>query len=122
MISKKRLLVINDEPAMLDAICKWLIDAGYRVECCLLGQEGVKLAQKSKFDLVILDYHLKKEGIKTAEDFIPQFKKLIPAIPIIVVSATLNYLDKERLGVTAVLSVTSVFWNQLITLVNNQFN
>ena len=81
---KKRILIINDEKEMLEQIKRWLIIAGYMVQCTLTAENGIRMLNEDKFDLILLDYHLKAErtGAKTAKTFIPLFKNLRPSIPI----------------------------------------
>ena len=120
----KRLLIINDEPSMLNQMERWLSDADYHVESTLYGKEGVELAQQEQFDLIVLDFNLKKEteGEKTAKAFIPQFIAANPSTPIIVVSATNGSITVEELGVSNVLIVDSTFWRKLLDLVKETLN
>lgn len=116
MVSNKHLLVINDEPDMLDQIKKWLSQEGYIIQSALRGNDGVKIANNGHFDLIIVDYNLKKEtdGEKTAKYFIPDLIEANPATPIIVISATERNISAEELGVTDVLIVDSTFWKRLL--------
>ncbi len=112
---QKRILVVNDEREMLDQIKRWLNIAGYVVKCTSTAEDGIKLFGENHFDLVLLDYNLKRErnGARTAKAFIPQFKQLNPTIPIIIISATEARLDKEELGVTDVMIVHQAIWKTL---------
>jgi len=119
MNQRKRLLIINDEPDMLDQMRRWLSGGGYTIHTTLSGKEGVELATKNRFDLIVLDYNLKKEkeGEKTAKEFIPQFVSVNPSIPIIVVSATDGNISASELGVSDVLIVNGSFWKNLLDVV-----
>ncbi|MBN1348739.1 response regulator [candidate division KSB1 bacterium] len=115
MKSEKRILLINDEPEMLSQMERWLIQEGHYIKSCQTGRGGVQLMREMKFDLVFLDYHLKKEldGETTARVIIPELRKINPSVPIIVVSATERNLTPDDLGVLAVLRVTSSCWQQM---------
>ena len=119
MNERKRLLVINDEPDMIDQLDRWLSKEGYTVDSTLQGKEAVERVQNDHYDLILLDYNLKKEkdGEKTAKAFIPQITKANPLIPIIVISATERNISANSLGVKNVLIVDSTFWKKLLSLV-----
>lgn len=119
MNERKRLLVINDEPDMIDQLDRWLSKEGYTVDSTLQGKEAVERVQNDHYDLILLDYNLKKEkdGEKTAKAFIPQITKANPLIPIIVISATERNISANSLGVKNVLIVDSTFWKKLLNLV-----
>lgn len=117
---RKNILVVNDEQAMLDQIQRWLDVAGYVVKCTSSAEQGVKLFGKTHFDLVLLDYNLKAEkaGARTAKTYIPMFKKINPAIPIVIISATESDLDRNELGVTEVIILHPAIWKSLPQLVH----
>ena len=116
MEKMKRILVINDEPDMLKQMTRILENEGHKIESTLTGENGLCLLQKHDFDLVFLDYHLKKEknGATTAKTIIPELRKVNPSIPIIIISATECNLSPKELNVLAVLKVTSACWQQII--------
>lgn len=119
MNDQKRLLVINDEPDMLNQLQRWLMKEGYFIDSTLYGKEGVERLRTDRYDLILLDYNLKKEsdGEKTAKVFISQLNEINPVIPIIVISATERNISAKDLGVTNVLIVDSSFWKKLPVLV-----
>lgn len=57
-MSKKLILVIEDEEDILALIHFNLIKAGFRVECAATGEEGYKIARDYKPDLILLDLML----------------------------------------------------------------
>ena len=120
---QKSILVVNDEQDMLDQIQRWLGVAGYAVMCTMTAEDGVKLFGQSHFDLVLLDYNLKAEsvGARTAKTFIPLFKKLKPAIPIIIISATESQLNKDELGVADVFILHRAIWRKLLDVIKQIF-
>ncbi len=114
---KKRILVVNDEREMLDQIRRWLTVAGYVVRCTMTAEDGIKIFRENHFDLILLDYNLKREqnGARTAKAFIPRFRQLNPTIPIIIISATETRLDKDELGVNEVMILHQAIWKTLAT-------
>lgn len=50
-----KILVIEDEPQVVDFLKKGLIEKGYDVEFAYDGQTGERFALKNEFDLLILD-------------------------------------------------------------------
>lgn len=116
---QKRILVVNDEQEMLDQIERWLRIAGYEVKCSNTAEAGIKLFGQTQFDLVLLDYNLKAEkmGARTAKTFIPLFKQLNPATPIVIISATEAKLDKAELDVVDVFILHQAIWRNLANLI-----
>ncbi|SMD08822.1 two component, sigma54 specific, transcriptional regulator, Fis family [Desulfocicer vacuolatum DSM 3385] len=50
-----KILVVDDEPAIVSGCEMILSEQGYHVETCLSGREGLKKLQTVPFDLVLLD-------------------------------------------------------------------
>jgi DNA-binding response OmpR family regulator len=57
-----RILVIEDERKLAEAIAEGLEGNGYHVELADSGEAGLKRLRDSKFDLVLLDVMLPKQG------------------------------------------------------------
>ena len=53
-----RLLVVDDEPFLRDAVAASLTFLGYQVATAETGTEGLRLAREQPFDLVVLDVML----------------------------------------------------------------
>ncbi len=118
---QKRILVINDEEGFLEQFKKWLTLYGYETETVDSGESGLDLLKEQFFDLVFLDYNLKKEkdGIKTASNFIPKIRQINHSLPIIVTSASHFNLNKDDLQVDRVEYVNSSFWNKISNIVKS---
>ena len=83
----KRILIIEDEPAIQKILSEPLGAAGYKVTCALDGAEGIKTFHAQAFDLIILDILLPKmDGYAVCETIRRESK-----IPIILLTA----LDAE---------------------------
>ena len=92
MGNKQCILVIDDEPAALDVICKILMHAGYDILAAKNGQEGVDLFRQHPCDLVITDMVMPvKDGLQTILDL----RAESPDLPIIAISGGGN-ISKER--------------------------
>jgi two-component system, OmpR family, response regulator len=55
---KARLLVVDDEPLIVDLLNEGLQEEGYEVICATGGQEALMLSRRNPIDLAILDYSL----------------------------------------------------------------
>lgn len=53
-----RILVVEDERALCDAIARSLRNLAYSVDCCYDGQQALDLLDVEAFDLVVLDLNL----------------------------------------------------------------
>lgn len=85
---KNKILVADDNPAILDALQIILEDAGYKVKTTIDGVEALEM-QRDFPDLILLDIWM--SGID-GRDICKQLKKnkATRDIPIIMVSATKN--------------------------------
>lgn len=80
----KRVLVVDDEPAILRAVTIALRANEYEVEVAATGRQAVAKASASVFDAIILDLGLPDfDGLEV----IRQVRVLAPSVPIIVLSA-----------------------------------
>ena len=80
----KNVLVIDDDPDMLDAIRVILEGANFSVTTCNDGVEGTQKAREKSFDLVITDILMpEKEGLET----IMELKEFLPELPILAISS-----------------------------------
>jgi DNA-binding response OmpR family regulator len=57
-----RILVVDNEPDMLEVMCKWLTLRRYDVLCAFNGAEAVRLASVGKPDLILLDISMPGGG------------------------------------------------------------
>jgi two-component system, OmpR family, response regulator ResD len=117
----KRILVINDETGFLEQFKQWLSFDGYVIETAETGESGLRMLKEQLFDLVFLDYYLKKEndGIKTATNFIPRIRQINASLPIIVTSASHLGLDASELSVEQVEYVNSSFWSKISNILTS---
>ncbi len=66
---RPRVLVVDDEPDLLDILADELSDAGYEVVCAPSGDEAVRLAARGqRFDLALTDYKMPGlDGLQTID-------------------------------------------------------
>lgn len=79
-----RILVIEDEPAILDFVVRGLRSEGFRVQAALDGVEGERLALQDAFDLVVLDLMLPQ---RSGLEVLASIRDRRPAMPVIVLTA-----------------------------------
>ena len=59
-----RILIIEDDRQLNNIIAKHLREAGYAVDCCFDGEDGLYYMESVEYDCVILDWMLpKKDGL-----------------------------------------------------------
>ncbi len=84
MLSKIKILLAEDEPALGLIIKESLETRNFEVSHCLNGQEALELFTKQKFDLLVLDIMMpKKDGFSVAKDV----RKMDKKVPIIFLTA-----------------------------------
>src|SRR5690606_39962249 len=74
---KQKILVVDDEPDIVELIAYNLKRAGYQVHTAYNGQEAVTTAKKTMPDLIILDVMMRKmDGIEACRIMraMPEFK------------------------------------------------
>jgi DNA-binding NtrC family response regulator len=78
-----KVLVIDDDPAMLDLARFHLQKQGYEVVTVETGADGIQQAEKQKFEIVLTDLNLPDmDGIEVVR----QFKELLPECEILVIT------------------------------------
>ncbi len=60
MTTTQRVLLVEDEKAIRDAVAAYLEREGFWVSCAADGAEAMEVADKQRFDLVVLDLNLPK--------------------------------------------------------------
>ena len=84
VLSKKRALVVDDEPLVSAAVCMLLEFDGYDVEKAGDGQGALAKAADAKFDLILVDYDM--PGMK-GDELAANLRQRLPQIPIIMLTA-----------------------------------
>lgn len=102
-----RILIVDDDDAVLATMRKTLERAGHSVTVASNGEDGLRLFRASPVDLVITDLYMpEKEGIETIQDIRAEYPK---ALILAVSGATTSsgegpLVDAELFGANASLA------------------
>ena len=101
-----RILIIDDDPQILDMLGQVLEREGYDIVKASNGREGIKLYRENPVDLIITDIIMpEKEGIET----IFELRKDFPDLKIIAISGGGRIEPEEYLFVAQKLGVQRTF-------------
>jgi len=89
-----RVLVVEDEPGIVDFLKRGLEGAGFAVDCALDGNRGELLALRGGYDAVVLDLLLPgRSGL----ELLDSIRRAKPLLPVLILSA-LGELDDRLRG------------------------
>ena len=88
----RQILVVDDEPAVGDAIKMMLQFDGHEVQTANGSKEVLSLLEQGKFDLIITDYSM--PGMK-GDELAAVIKQRLPHQPIIMISAYAEMLKSS---------------------------
>ncbi|MGB9846581.1 MAG: sigma-54-dependent transcriptional regulator, partial [Desulfotomaculales bacterium] len=98
MAREKLILVIDDEPGVLEALSDVLTDNGYRVEGAASGGEGLEKIEKINPDAVLLDIRMPDiDGLKVLE-LVKRQGERTPIILITAYGSTQTTIEAMKLG------------------------
>ena len=100
----RRILVVDDEPAVCDAIKMMLKFDGHEVQTANGSKEALSLLENDKFDLVTVDYAL--VGTK-GDELAAVIKQRLPHQPIIMITAHAEMLKSSGNPLTGVDDIIS---------------
>jgi CheY-like chemotaxis protein len=103
-ISPRRILVVDDEPYVCDAVRMMLAFDGHQVETAGSGKEALTLFAKGKYDVVITDYAM--PGMK-GDELALALKSVAPEQPIVLITAYAEMLKSAETPLTGVDSIVS---------------
>ncbi len=87
-----RILVVDDEPAVCDAIKMMLKFDGHEVQTANGSKEALSLLERNKFDLVTVDYAM--TGMK-GDELAATIKQRLPRQPILMITAYAEMLKSS---------------------------
>jgi len=106
-----KILVVDDEPAILLMLKKMLEKADHEVDTASDGNEGIILFEKNKHDLLITDIIMpEKEGMET----IIELRKKYPDLKIIAISGGGRISPEGYLPGAKLLGANMVFQKPLV--------
>ena len=88
-VKKRRALAIDDEQIVLDSVKKILSKEGFEIDVSLRSPEGLDLAMKQEYDIVLTDIRMPEiGGMRILRDI----KRVKPAVPVVIITgyATVN--------------------------------
>ena len=96
---KRRILVVDDEPFVCDAVKMMLNFDGHIVETASNGREALALFEKDKFDLVITDFAM---PAMKGDELAAAIKARAPNQPVVMITAYAEMLQASSNPLTGV--------------------
>ncbi len=99
MSDKKRILMVEDEPALAKLTAFRLKTAGYEVLVATDGSQGLKMAGKERPDLILLDLELPvMDGYKVCRRL--KDNESLKDIPVVILTASVDSITEkaEQIG------------------------
>jgi len=91
-VPKKRILVVDDEPFVCDAVKMMLTFDGHDVATANDAKEALSIFEKGKFDLVITDFAM--PGMK-GDELAAAIKARAPRQPVVMITAYAEMLQSS---------------------------
>ena len=88
-IPMQRILLVDDEPAILQTLRILLASGGYAVETAWSSKEAWDILNQSGFDLVVTDFNM--PGMK-GDELAARIKQRCPEMPVILLTASVEIL------------------------------
>ena len=101
---QRRILVVDDEPLVCDAVKMMLEFDGHVVETASNGKDALAMLEKSHFDLVITDFEM---PIMKGDELAAAIKARSPAQPVVMITAYAEMLQASGNRLTGVDMVIS---------------
>ena len=96
---KKKIMVVDDEPQVCEAIGMLLSFDGHEVISASHGQEALALFEQDRFDVVITDYHM--PGMR-GDELALALKARRPGQPVIMITAYAEMLKASAVPLAGV--------------------
>jgi CheY-like chemotaxis protein len=111
----KTILLVDDEPALLEILTALVQDEGYRVVSAANGRDGLLRLREESIDLVITDFMMPiGDGRELIREM--QASSAFRSIPIVMMSATTKSVSLGALTVSAFVRKPAE-WDQLFALI-----
>ena len=95
----KRILVVDDEPFVCDAVKMMLTFDGHEVQTANGGKEALALFEKHPFDVVITDFAM---PVMKGDELAAAIKARVPNQPVIMITAYAEMLQSSEHPLPAV--------------------
>ncbi len=96
---QRRILVVDDEPLVCDAVKMMLHFDGHEVETACSGKEALALLEKHRFDLVITDFEM---PVMKGDELAAAIKARSPKQPVVMITAYAEMLQASGNPLTGV--------------------
>ena len=97
----KRILVVDDETSIREALSKVLLAEDYKVVTAENGQEAIERIKSEKIDLLLLDLGL---PVKDGWDIVIWLTQVNPILPVIIITGRWNQRQlAEKMGADALM-------------------
>ena len=103
-IVPRRILVVDDEPYVCDAVRMMLAFDGHQVETASSGQDALALFDKGKYDLVITDYAM---PVMKGDELAATIKQRSPGQPVVLITAYAEMLKSSDTPMTGIDHIIS---------------
>jgi DNA-binding response OmpR family regulator len=112
-----RLLIIDNDPGLLEAIHARLEATGYECSCAHTGAQGLALFQEQRFDLVVTDLNMPNgDGMSV----ITRIRERDERVPIVVVTGFKDAYRRSLRNVKDITTIRKPFDSQdLVSLIHN---
>ena len=103
-IVPRKILVVDDEPYVCDAVRMMLAFDGHQVETAASGKDALAIFSPGKYDLVITDYSM---PAMKGDELAAAIKSCAPNQPVVLITAYAEMLkssDNPLLGVDFIVS------------------
>lgn len=104
VVPPRRILVVDDEPFVCDAVKMMLMFDGHTVETANNGKEALAIFSKGKFDLVITDFAMPS---MKGDELAVQIKARVPGQPVVMITAYAEMLQSSGTPLSAVDCIIS---------------
>ena len=103
-IAPKRILVVDDEPFVCDAVRLMLTFDGHQVETASSAKAALEMFAPGKYDLVITDYAMPQ---MKGDELANQLRARAPGQPVVLITAYAEMLKAAHSPLTGIDSVVS---------------
>jgi CheY-like chemotaxis protein len=103
-IKPRRILVVDDEPYVCDAVRMMLAFDGHQVETAGSGKSALALFAKGKYDLIITDYAM---PAMKGDELAIAIKSMAPEQPVVLITAYAEMLKSAATPLTGVDHIVS---------------
>ena len=99
VVAQRRVLVVDDEPLVCDAVKMMLSFDGHEVQTVHNGKEALALMEKNQFDLVITDFEM---PAMKGDELAAAIKARSPKQPVVMITAYAEMLQAAGNPLTGV--------------------